>query len=91
VRVVLNWEAIARADVHRLRVAILEQMATPPPNGDPGWSASTLATALGAALAATSHHVRTLRDRGLVTEAGRRRTRGTVQTFYVLSRAALDG
>lgn len=61
----LNWEAIARADVQPLRLAILELMLTPPPNDDPGWSAKTTARALDESLARASHHMRILRDRGL--------------------------
>jgi hypothetical protein len=44
---VLNWEAIARAQTHPLRLAILEQMVSDPPEGDPGWSAKTLIPVLG--------------------------------------------
>jgi hypothetical protein len=82
---VLNWEAIARAELHPLRFAILEQLTAPPPDGDPGWSSSTLAAALGAPIAATSHHVRVLRDRGWVVVIDSRQVRGVLQTFYALS------
>jgi DNA-binding transcriptional ArsR family regulator len=87
----LNWEAIARSEAHPVRLAILERMLSPPPAGDPGWSASTLAEALGLGLATTSHHVRLLRERGLLVELGRRQVRGAMQTFLSLSGAALDG
>jgi DNA-binding transcriptional ArsR family regulator len=82
---VLNWEAIARTQTHPLRLAILEQMLSDPPDGDPGWSAKTLTPVLGASLVDVSYHVRTLRDAGLLTEVERRRVRGAVQTFYALS------
>jgi len=39
---VLNWEAIARAELQPLRLAILELLLTDPPDGDPGWSARTV-------------------------------------------------
>jgi hypothetical protein len=81
---VLHWETVARADIHPLRIAILEQMTAPPPDGDPGWSSSTLAAALNARMAATSHHVRVLRDRGWLVVVGSRRARGAVQTFVAL-------
>ena len=87
----LNWEAIARSEVHPVRLAILERMLSPPPAGDPGWSARTLAEALGLPLAATSHHVRLLRERGLLVELGRRQVRGAMQTFLGLGGVALDG
>jgi hypothetical protein len=75
-RPVLDWEAIARAQSHPLRLAILEMMLTPPPDGDPGWSAKTLANAPGKSLARASHHMRELRDRGWLAEVGTRRARG---------------
>jgi hypothetical protein len=88
---VLNWEAIARSEVHPLRLSILERMLSSPPADDPGWSASTLASALDVPLAPISHHVRLRRDRGWLVERGRRQVRGAIQTFYGLSDAALDG
>jgi hypothetical protein len=88
---VLDWEAIARSDAHPLRLSILERMLSPPPTDDPGWSASTLASALGEPLAPTSHHVRVLRGRGWLVERGRRQVRGAIQTFYALSDSALEG
>jgi DNA-binding transcriptional ArsR family regulator len=84
----LDWEAIARAGVHPRRLAILEHMVMPPPEGDPGWSAKTLATALNVPLAGASHHVRALRDAGLLVEVDTRRVRGAIQTFYALSGTA---
>jgi DNA-binding transcriptional ArsR family regulator len=86
---VLNWEAIAKNALHPLRIAILEQMLSNPPEGDPGWSAKTLIPALGASLGDVSYHVRALRDAGLLVEVGRRQVRGAVQTFYRLSREAV--
>jgi hypothetical protein len=70
-----------------LRLAILELMLTPLPDGDPGWSAKTVARALDTSLARASHHMRELRDRGWLVEVGTRRARGAVETFYVLSDA----
>jgi DNA-binding transcriptional ArsR family regulator len=86
---VLNWEAIARAEVHPTRFAILEQMLSDPPEGDPGWSGKTLADALGVPLGEISYHVRTLRAAGLVVEVGKRQARGAMQTFYRLSDEAV--
>jgi DNA-binding transcriptional ArsR family regulator len=87
---VLNWEAIARSEAHPVRLAILERMLSPPPAGDPGWSARTLAEALGLPLATVSHHVRLLRQRDLLTVLESRQVRGAMQTFLALSDAALD-
>jgi Helix-turn-helix domain len=82
---VLNCEVIARAEAHPLRLAILELMLTPPPDGDPAWSAKTVGQALDKSLARTSHHMREMRDRGWLVEVGTRRARGAVETFYRLS------
>jgi hypothetical protein len=60
-------------------------LTAPPPDGDPGWSSSTLAAALDAPMAATSHHVRVLRDRGWLVVIDSRQVRGVLQTFYELS------
>jgi hypothetical protein len=81
----VNWEAVARVELHPRRFAILERLTTQPPDGDPGWSSSTLAAALNAPIAATSHHVRVLRDRGWVVVIDSRHVRGVLQTFYSLS------
>jgi hypothetical protein len=89
--VALNWEVIARSEAHPARLAILERMLSPPPDGDPGWSASTLAHAMKLPLATVSHHVRLLRERGWLVEIGSRQVRGAAQTFCVLTDAAVDG
>jgi DNA-binding transcriptional ArsR family regulator len=86
----LNWEAIARAEGHPVRLALMERMLSPAPEGEPGWSASTLAEALGLPLATVSHHVRLLRQRDLLTVLESRQVRGAMQTFLALSDAALD-
>jgi hypothetical protein len=67
----------------------LSRMLSPPPDDDRGWSARTLATALDKSLATTSHHTRALRDQGWFVAVGERRVRGTLQTFYRLSDAAI--
>jgi DNA-binding transcriptional ArsR family regulator len=82
----LNWRVIAEAEAAPQRLAILERMTTEPPDGAPGWSAVTIASALSEPLAKTSHHMRVLRDRGWLREVGQRRRRGAIQTFYVLAR-----
>jgi hypothetical protein len=87
----LKWEVIAGAEMHPVRLRLLEQLLVPPPDGDPGWSASTLAETLTLPLASTSHHVRILRERGWLVERGRRQVRGAIQTFFGLSDAAVDG
>lgn len=85
-----DWRVIARAEIQPVRLAILDVMMSELPDGDPGWSAKTVASGLGLSLAAASHHVRSLRDKGLVAHVGRKRqVRGAVQTFYGLSEKAM--
>jgi hypothetical protein len=81
----LNWRLIAVAEAAPQRLSILERMTTAPRDSDPGWSAVTLAAALGQGLAGTSHHLPVLRARGWLVEVGRRARRGAIQTFYVLA------
>jgi biotin operon repressor len=85
---VLNWEAIARAHTHPLRMAILERLQSKPPKGDQGWSAKTLTPMLGSSLGDVAYHVRALRNAGLIVEVDRRQVRGAVQTFYALNDSA---
>jgi DNA-binding transcriptional ArsR family regulator len=87
----LNWEAIARAHTHPLRLRILEQTLAAPPEGDKGWSPKTLTPLLGASLGDVSYHVRTLRDAGLLVEVDKRQVRGAMQTFYRLNNDAVRG
>jgi DNA-binding transcriptional ArsR family regulator len=52
-------------------------------------AAKTVVSALGLSLATASHHVRSLRGRGLLAQVGnKRQVRGAVQTFYALSEKA---
>jgi DNA-binding transcriptional ArsR family regulator len=84
-----DWQVIARAEVQPVRLAILDLVMSEPPDGDPGWSAKTVASALGLSLAAASHHVRAMRGKGLLAQVGeKRQVRGAVQTFYRLSETA---
>jgi DNA-binding transcriptional ArsR family regulator len=80
----LDWEGIARASVHPLKLRILETMA----DGE-RWSPSDLATELGAPVGNVAYHVRALREGGLLTPAGRRQRRGAVQHFYRLAANAI--
>jgi len=84
----LDWEAIARAEVQPHRLAILEAMLSEPPNGDPGWSTSTVATMLGVPLERLSYHVRVLADRRLIEHVATRHVRGARQIYYRLTTAA---
>ncbi len=80
----LNWETIARAEVQPHRLAILEAMLRDPPDGDPGWSTTTVADLLGVPLERLSYHVRVLADRELIEPVATRHVRGARQIYYRL-------
>ena len=64
-----------------MRLAILDLVMSEPPDGDPGWSAKTVASALGMSLAAASHRVRSMRGKGLLAQVGeKRQVRGGLVT-----------
>lgn len=81
----LDWEAIAQAEVQPHRLAILETMLAEPPNGDPGWSTTTVAELLGVPLERLSYHVRVLAERELIEPVATRHVRGARQIYYRLT------
>jgi DNA-binding transcriptional ArsR family regulator len=81
----LDYERIAEAEILPVRLAILRLMLKEPADGLPGWSATAISVPLDLTLATASHHVRHLRDSGLIERVGDRRRRGAVETFFELS------
>jgi predicted transcriptional regulator len=75
----MNWESIARAHVHPLRVQIAERVASAP---DQRFSPSDLAGEFGAPLGNVSYHVGQLLTHGLLARAGRATRRGAVEHYY---------
>jgi DNA-binding transcriptional ArsR family regulator len=75
----IPWERIARAEVHELRLAIIEFLAE---RGTA--SPKQLATALGRPLSNVSYHIKGLNERGLVRLVGTEPRRGAVEHFYEL-------
>jgi DNA-binding transcriptional ArsR family regulator len=73
----VNWELLARAHIHPLRVAILEVL-------DEGRALSPkcLSVELRAPLGTVNYHVTQLAKSGLVDLVGKRRVRGATEHFY---------
>src|SRR5215212_3822348 len=80
----LDWERVARAHLHPVRLRVLERMIK-----DPGrkWSAWQLAREFGLdgnKRQVVAYHVRELHKLGLLRSAGGRQVRGAFEHFYVL-------
>jgi predicted ArsR family transcriptional regulator len=75
----MNWQLLARANTHPLRISILEVLAM-----DDGrtLSPSDLSYELRTPLSNVNYHVTELRRTGLVELAGERPVRGATEHFY---------
>lgn len=75
----VDWEAIARACTHPLRVRIMEHAAAAP---RVRFTPAELATAWGEPLGNVAHHVRSLHGQGRLAAAGEKQVRGGVAHYY---------
>jgi Helix-turn-helix domain len=75
----MNWQLLARANTHPLRISILEVLGM-----DEGrtLSPSDLSYELRAPLSNVNYHVTELHRTGLIELAGERRVRGATEHFY---------
>jgi predicted ArsR family transcriptional regulator len=75
----VNWELLARANTHPLRVSILEVLSI-----DQGRTLSPkdLSVELRAPLSTVNYHVTELRHSGLVEVVDERQVRGAIEHFY---------
>ncbi len=75
----MNWERLARANTHPLRVSILEVLGI-----DDGRTLSPkdLSLELRAPLSTVNYHVTELRHSGLVKVVDERQVRGAIEHFY---------
>ena len=75
----MNWERLARANTHPLRVSILETL-----NRDGGRTLSPkrLSVELRAPLSTVNYHATELRKSGLVQVVDERPVRGAIEHFY---------
>lgn len=77
----VDWESIARATLHPLRLRIIEHAAS----GE-RFSPSELAAEWGEPLGNVSYHVRTLVELKLLESAGTKTVRGALKHYYRGSR-----
>jgi Helix-turn-helix domain len=78
-RNLMNWQLLARANTHPLRISILEVLAM---DGGRTLSPSDLSYELRTPLSNVNYHVTELRRTGLVELAGERPVRGATEHFY---------
>ena len=81
----VNWERLARATAHPLRVSILEILGI---DGGRTMSPSELSRELQIPLSNTNYHVTELAKAGLVDLTRTRQVRGATEHFYRLPEAA---
>jgi hypothetical protein len=75
----VNWQLLARANTHPLRISILEALSL---DGGRTLSPSDLSYELRAPLSNVNYHVTELHRTGLIELAGERRVRGATEHFY---------
>jgi len=78
----MNWQLLARANTHPLRISILEVLSI---DGGRTLSPNELAQELRTPLSNVNYHVVQLLKSGLVELAGERPVRGATEHFYRLS------
>ncbi len=84
----MNWQLLARANTHPLRISILEVLGM-----DKGrtLSPSDLSYELRTPLSNVNYHVTELRRTGLVELAGERPVRGATEHFYREAKSSNNG
>lgn len=80
----VNWERLARATAHPLRVSILEILGI---DGGRVLSPSDLSQELQIPLSNTNYHVTELAKAGLIVLVRQRAVRGATEHFYTLPEA----
>lgn len=84
----VNWERLARATAHPLRVSILEILGL---DGGRTLSPSELSRELQIPLSNTNYHVTELAKAGLIELASQQQVRGATEHFYRLPGTGPDG
>jgi hypothetical protein len=75
----LDWEHLARATAHPLRISVLEILGM---DGGRTLSPSDLSQELQIPLSNTNYHVTELAKAGLIKLTGQRQVRGATEHFY---------
>jgi predicted ArsR family transcriptional regulator len=81
----MNWQLLARANTHPLRISILEALSM---DGGRTLSPSDLSYELRTPLSNVNYHVTELRRTGLVELTGERPVRGATEHFYREAKAS---
>ncbi len=81
----VNWEHLARATAHPLRISVLEILGL---DGGRTLSPSDLSQELQIPLSNTNYHVTELAKAGLIELVGQRQVRGATEHFYRLPQAS---
>lgn len=84
----VNWEQLARATAHPLRVSVLEILGI---DGGRVLSPSDLSHELQIPLSNTNYHVTELAKAGLIELVRKRQVRGATEHFYRLPGTELEG
>ncbi len=84
----MNWQLLARANTHPLRISILEVLAL---DGGRVLSPSDLSHELQMPLSNVNYHVTELAKTGLVELAFKRQVRGATEHFYRTAGGAKAG
>lgn len=78
----VDWERVARAETHSLRVEILEALGA---HGGSVLSPAELGRDLGHEVTGVAYHVRELEKKGLIKLVDSRPKRGALEHFYGLA------
>ena len=88
----MDYQRIAEAFVHPIKLRILALMAGQPPprapaegSPEPGWSPNSLYVAVGEPLGNVSYHVRQLKKAGLIQLIATTQRRGALEHYYTLA------
>jgi predicted ArsR family transcriptional regulator len=84
----MNWQLLARANTHPLRISILEVLGM---DGGRTLSPSDLSYELRTPLSNVNYHVTELRRTGLVELTGERPVRGATEHFYREAKVSSNG
>lgn len=84
----MNWERLARANTHPLRVSILEVLNL---DGGRTLSPKDLSLELQAPLSTVNYHVTELRNSDLVEVVDEQQVRGAIEHFYRATDASEKG
>jgi predicted ArsR family transcriptional regulator len=84
----MDWQRLARANTHPLRISILEVLSI---DGGRTLSPSDLSVELRVPLSNVNYHVTELARTDLIELVDERRVRGAIEHFYRLSEARANG